>query len=53
MVLVGLACKNAILIVEFARDRQQEGATRFDTAVKAAKVFALVRQRHERVRERN
>ena len=26
VVLVGLACKNAILIVEFARDRQQEGA---------------------------
>src|SRR5258708_30197380 len=36
--LVGLACKNAILIVEFARDRQQEGATRFDAAVEAAKV---------------
>ena len=28
VVLVGLACKNAILIVEFARDRQLEGATR-------------------------
>ena len=26
VVLVGLACKNAILIVEFARDRQQDGA---------------------------
>jgi multidrug efflux pump subunit AcrB len=38
VVLVGLACKNAILIVEFARDRQQEGATRFDAAVEAAKV---------------
>src|SRR5437016_4247992 len=38
VVLVGLACKNAILIVEFARDRQQEGATRFDAAVDAAKV---------------
>ncbi|HEV3261666.1 MAG TPA: efflux RND transporter permease subunit, partial [Gemmataceae bacterium] len=33
VVLVGLACKNAILIVEFARDRQQEGASRFDAAV--------------------
>ena len=38
IVLVGLACKNAILIVEFARDRQQEGASRFDAAVEAAKV---------------
>jgi multidrug efflux pump len=38
VVLVGLACKNAILIVEFARDRQQEGAPRFDAAVEAAKV---------------
>src|SRR5262249_36889983 len=38
VVLVGLACKNAILIVEFARDRQDEGASRFDAAVEAAKV---------------
>jgi multidrug efflux pump len=38
VVLVGLACKNAILIVEFARDRQQEGASRLDAAVEAAKV---------------
>jgi multidrug efflux pump len=38
VVLVGLACKNAILIVEFARDRQQEGASRFDAAVGAAQV---------------
>src|SRR5207253_2296620 len=38
VVLVGLACKNAILIVEFARDRQQEGASRFDAAVDAARV---------------
>jgi multidrug efflux pump len=38
VVLVGLACKNAILIVEFARDRQEEGASRFDAAVEAAKV---------------
>src|SRR5205807_807276 len=33
VVLVGLACKNAILIVEFARDRQLEGASRSDAAV--------------------
>src|SRR5262249_7604163 len=38
VVLVGLACKNAILIVEFARDRQQEGASRFGAAVEAARV---------------
>src|SRR5262249_23541972 len=38
VVLVGLASKNAILIVEFARDREAEGATRFDAAVEAAKV---------------
>ena len=38
VVLIGLACKNAILIVEFARDRQQEGASRFDAAVEAALV---------------
>jgi multidrug efflux pump len=38
VVLIGLACKNAILIVEFARDRQQEGASRFNAAVEAARV---------------
>jgi len=38
VVLIGLACKNAILIVEFARDRQQEGASRFDAAMEAALV---------------
>jgi multidrug efflux pump len=37
VVLIGLACKNAILIVEFARDRQHEGASRFDAAVEAAR----------------
>jgi len=36
VVLVGLASKNAILIVEFARDRQKEGASPFDAAVGAA-----------------
>jgi multidrug efflux pump len=38
VVLVGLAAKNAILIVEFARDRQQEGVSRFEAAVEAARV---------------
>jgi multidrug efflux pump len=38
VVLVGLACKNAILIVEFARDRQLEGATVRDAAIEAARV---------------
>jgi multidrug efflux pump len=37
VVLVGLAAKNAILIVEFARDRQHQGASRFDAAVEAAR----------------
>jgi len=37
VVLIGLACKNAILIVEFARDRQQEGASRYDAAMEAAR----------------
>ena len=38
VVLVGLAAKNAILIVEFARDRQAQGASRFDASVEAARV---------------
>jgi multidrug efflux pump len=38
VVLIGLACKNAILIVEFARDRQLEGASPFGAAVEAARV---------------
>ncbi len=37
VVLVGLAAKNAILIVEFARDRQRGGRRRFDAAVEAAR----------------
>ncbi|CAN5271474.1 N/A [soil metagenome] len=37
VVLVGLACKNAILIVEFARDRQLEGVSRYDAALEAAR----------------
>ncbi len=38
VVLVGLAAKNAILIVEFARDRQLAGASIFDAAMEAARV---------------
>ncbi len=37
VVLIGLAAKNAILIVEFARQAEAEGATRFDAAVQAAR----------------
>jgi len=33
VVLVGLASKNAILVVEFARDRQKEGMNAFDATV--------------------
>ncbi len=36
IVLVGLACKNAILIVEFARERQHEGMSRHDAVLEAA-----------------
>jgi multidrug efflux pump len=38
VVLVGLASKNAILIVEFARDRQLEGVPLFQATVEAAQV---------------
>ena len=37
VVLVGLAAKNAILIVEFARQAEAEGMSRFDAAVAAAR----------------
>ena len=38
VVLVGLACKNAILIVEFARDEVQRGQDRFTAATDAARL---------------
>ena len=37
VVLVGLAAKNAILIVEFAKQAEEEGKTRFEAAVEAAR----------------
>jgi multidrug efflux pump len=36
--LVGLACKNAILIVEFARDLERQGRDRFTAALEAARI---------------
>ena len=38
IVLVGLAAKNAILIVEFARQAQERGASPVDAAVEAARL---------------
>jgi multidrug efflux pump len=37
VVLVGLASKNAILIVEFAKQKREAGAGRFEAAVEASK----------------
>lgn len=38
IVLVGLASKNAILIIEFAKQRQESGLNLFDAAVEAARI---------------
>jgi multidrug efflux pump len=38
IVLVGLACKNAILIVEFARTREQSGATAWEAVLEAGRM---------------
>ncbi len=38
VVLVGLACKNAILIVEFAKQREEQGSDRFEAAVEACRL---------------
>jgi multidrug efflux pump len=37
-VLIGLACKNAILIVEFARELEIQGKPTFDAALEAARL---------------
>ncbi len=38
LVLVGLACKNAILIVEFAKERHDAGVDRFTAALEACQL---------------
>jgi multidrug efflux pump len=38
LVLIGLACKNAILIVEFARELERQGRTPVEGAIEAARL---------------
>jgi multidrug efflux pump len=38
IVLVGLACKNAILIVEFAKDKQDQGMSPLDAVLEACRM---------------
>src|SRR5690606_17498001 len=38
VVLMGLACKNAILIVEFARDRELQGSDAISAALEASRL---------------
>jgi multidrug efflux pump len=38
VVLVGLACKNAILIVEFAKQRQDAGLSRVEAAIESSRL---------------
>lgn len=38
VVLIGLACKNAILIVEFAKEREEQGESPWQAAMDAAKL---------------
>jgi len=38
VVLVGLACKNAILVVEFAQQLHREGTPRFEAALEASRL---------------
>jgi multidrug efflux pump len=38
IVLVGLACKNAILIVEFAKDKQDQGMSPLDAVLDACRM---------------